>query len=56
MQEKKKVYEVTRRVTGERAFIPADSAQEACEAMGWRIGDCYVKEKIKDDQNVQKRN
>jgi len=39
-----KIYEVTHRETGEKAFKAAKSAQEACFKAGWLIGDCFVAE------------
>jgi len=27
-----------------RAIISAPSAQEACQSLGWMIGDCFIKE------------
>jgi len=27
-----------------RAIITAPSAQEACQSLGWMIGDCFIKE------------
>jgi len=41
--EARKVYEIRNRVTGETAMVSADSAQEACQALGWMIGDCQVR-------------
>lgn len=39
-----KRYQIKHRIRGDSAIITAPSAQEACEAVGWRIGDCFVKE------------
>jgi len=35
-------YRVKNRITGEEADSIAESAEEACEKLGWAIGDCYV--------------
>lgn len=37
-------YRVQNRITKEWALVEAPFAQEACEALGWLIGECYVKE------------
>lgn len=39
-----KTYRVTNRITKECYILHATSAQSAAEALGWLIGDCYVKE------------
>lgn len=39
-----KQYHILNRVTKEEVDIEAPSAQEACEKMGWMVGDCYVRE------------
>ena len=36
-------YRVTNRKTDQTMEIRADSAQEACQKLGWMIGWCYVK-------------
>jgi len=36
-------YEVVHRPSQEKAFVEAESAQEACEAQGWMVGDCFVR-------------
>ncbi len=36
-------YKIMNRITHDTVEIEADSAQQACEVMGWMIGDCYVK-------------
>lgn len=35
-------YRVTNRVTKETQEVEAPSAQEACQRLGWLIGDCYI--------------
>lgn len=35
-------YSVTNRVTRLQGRVQAASAQEACEALGWMIGECHV--------------
>jgi len=37
------LYLVTHRVTDEQARIEAPYAQDACNMLGWLIGDCHVK-------------
>ena len=39
-----KRYQIKHRVRGDSAILVAPSAQEACEANGWKIGDCHVRE------------
>jgi len=39
-----KQYRVTNRLTGETKTVAANSAQEACEKLGWMIGYCFVEE------------
>ncbi len=39
-----KRYQIKHKPTGNSAITGAPSAQEACEANGWLIGDCTVKE------------
>jgi hypothetical protein len=39
-----KPYTIVNRVTNQEHSVEAESAQEACELCGWKIGDCYVKE------------
>lgn len=36
-------YRVTNRITNETYEIEAPYAQDACELLGWQIGNCYVK-------------
>ncbi len=36
-------YEIRHRPSGEIGMASAPSAQEACERVGWSIGDCSVK-------------
>ncbi|MGQ9676554.1 MAG: hypothetical protein ACUVX1_12905 [Chloroflexota bacterium] len=38
-----KLYRVRHHLTGEEQTIGAESAQEACERLGWLIGNCYVR-------------
>jgi len=35
-------YRITNRVTGERCDVEAPFAQDACELLGWLIGECHV--------------
>lgn len=42
--EKPKRYRITNRVTQQTYEASAFSATEACQKLGWMIGDCYVKE------------
>ena len=35
-------YRVTNRITKETYDVEAPFAQDACERLGWTIGDCYV--------------
>jgi len=37
------LYELTNRETGERARVEAPYAQDACEMVGWLIGNCHVR-------------
>lgn len=46
---RRKPYYIEHRPTKNRALTYADSAQEACEANGWMIGDCYVQEARRDE-------
>lgn len=40
-----KGYKVSNRITHECISVTGvNSAQEACEHLGWQIGDCYVQE------------
>jgi len=39
-----KIYIIENRVWHLQFEVTANSAQEACEKLGWLIGDCYVKE------------
>ncbi len=41
-----KEYCVRNRHTKEMQYVVALSAQEACEKLGWMIGDCQVKEVV----------
>jgi len=43
---KGKEYYIWNRITKELHVVIALSAQEACEKVGWMIGDCQVKECI----------
>ena len=36
-------YRVTNRITGEQFEVEAPYAQDACDQLGWTIGDCHVK-------------
>lgn len=36
-------YEVIDRVSKQRQRLTAESAQEACEACGWMIGNCFIR-------------
>jgi len=38
-----KLYFIENRITRECGKIEANSAQEACEILGWLISYCYVK-------------
>ncbi len=35
-------YRVTNRITKEACEVEAPFAQDACELLGWMIGDCHV--------------
>lgn len=37
------MYRVTNRRTNETYDVQANSAQEACEKLGWMIGWCYIR-------------
>ena len=37
------LYEIHNRVTKEMGRVECDNAQDACKALGWLIGDCYVR-------------
>jgi hypothetical protein len=37
-------YLVMERASKEAAVVEAASAQEACESLGWMIGNCYVQQ------------
>lgn len=39
-------YVVENRVTKQKALVAAASAQEACAALGYMIGDCWVRQVI----------
>lgn len=39
-----KRYSIEHRPDRNKALISAPSAQEACQACGWMIGDCYIRE------------
>ena len=43
MTENMKTYKVGNIYTHEREVVKAQSALEACEKLGWLIGDCWVK-------------
>jgi len=43
---KGKEYCIWNRITKELQYVMALSAQEACEKVGWMIGDCQVKEVV----------
>ena len=45
-----KIYTIRNRITGEEVTIGADSAQEACQKLGWMIGDCYVQVILDPDE------
>ena len=36
-------YKVGNKYTHERQIIKAESAQEACEKLGWSLSDCWVR-------------
>jgi len=36
-------YRITSRITKEVYEIDAPTAQDACERLGWMIGDCHVR-------------
>lgn len=42
-----KLYGISRRDTGEFREALANSAQEACQKLGWMIGDCFI-DRVKD--------
>ncbi len=37
------LYQVTNRITKDAYEVEAPFAQDACERLGWMIGDCHVK-------------
>ena len=39
-----KQYKIRHRIKGDSAILTSPSAQEACEANNWLIGDCYIQE------------
>jgi len=39
-----KRYRVMNKITNKFGEEEAESAQEACEKLGWSIGDCWVRE------------
>ena len=41
-RDKKNLYEVTNRVTGDKRLTIANTAQQACELQDWMVGDCFV--------------
>lgn len=43
--EENKTYKVKNRITKEVWNVEAKSAQEACQKVGWLIGDCFVEER-----------
>lgn len=36
------IYQVTNKLTGEKSYRAAKTAEDACKQVGWIIGDCYV--------------
>lgn len=40
-----KLYRLFHRITHEFRDVEAESAQEACDSVGWLIGDTWVREK-----------
>lgn len=42
--DKLKRYDIRNRSLKQSGLVYATSAQEACESLGWMIGDCLVKE------------
>jgi len=38
-----KEYTIVNKVFNQEETIEADSAQEACDKLGWMIGNCWVK-------------
>jgi len=36
-------YRITNRITRETFEVEAPFAQDACERLGWMIGDCHVR-------------
>ena len=38
-----KTYRIENRITKEVITIPARSAQDAAESVGWFIGNCYIR-------------
>jgi hypothetical protein len=36
-------YQIGNRITGETKHVQAYSAQEACQKLGWLIGNCWVR-------------
>jgi len=36
------MYQITNRATGQSHEVEAPYAQEACERLGWRVGECHV--------------
>lgn len=39
-----KTYRVMHRETKDERTVDAESAAEACQAMGWMPGECYIRE------------
>ena len=40
------IYRITNRITKESGQAYAPSAQDACQRLGWMIGDCFVQEVV----------
>jgi len=47
-----KTYRVMHRETKDERTVDAKSAAEACQAMGWMPGECYIREVRKDITGV----
>ena len=48
-------YKVQNRITGETIAVEAESAQEACEQLGWMIGNCYVEKLLSANERQRQR-
>jgi len=46
-------YRITNRVTGEVEIVVAPYAQDACELLGWLIGNCHV-QAVRDSAGADK--